>query len=124
MSHRGGGPYDILQRRPQLLAAELVVLQRIPTRLPHIHHQERRRQCENLRRDRQLPFPPALVPLQPHAAVVLTLSHAKLPRPRRRLLQPRHHLARRGPRRGESQLLSLLPLLLLEQRRQIKPFRQ
>ncbi|RDX72785.1 hypothetical protein CR513_47675, partial [Mucuna pruriens] len=67
----------------------------------------------------ELPFPPPLLTLQPHFR--LTFLHVELHR-LRHLLQPRNH-ATRGARRRESYLL-LLPLLLLEQRRQIETLRK
>ena len=46
----GRRPDDVFKRRPELFAAELVVLQGVAARLLHLHHQKRRRYREYVRR--------------------------------------------------------------------------
>ncbi|KAJ6804142.1 putative CBL-interacting protein kinase 6 [Iris pallida] len=121
---RRGRPHDVLERGPQLVAAEGPVLERVAPVPPHVHHEHRRRHREYLRGHRQPPLP-SLPALQPHARGGALRHPQPAPpaaAPPGQPLQPRYHPARRLRRREPHP--SPRAAALLEERRQVEAPRE
>ena len=107
---RVGGPDDVLERRPELVAAEGPVLERVAAVLLHVDNEHGRRHAEDVGGHGEAALgAPALRALEPYAAGAALGHPHPAPAAGGHLLEPGDDAARRLPRREPQAAVPVAP---------------